>query len=89
VTIDYHRFSPHGASEVKRWLEVVPAVAGGMSLQGSVTEWVTDHRRHRASSDKAESCHNSHHPDAIAARQRGGGRGDAAADVVSALEQLG
>ncbi|PWW62216.1 acyl-CoA desaturase [Actinokineospora spheciospongiae] len=57
VTVGYHRFFTHGAFKATRWLKVVLAVAGGMSLQGSVTEWVADHRRHHAFSDKEGDPH--------------------------------
>ncbi|MCG8918086.1 acyl-CoA desaturase [Actinokineospora sp. PR83] len=57
VTVGYHRFFTHGAFKATRWLKVVLALAGGMSLQGSVTEWVADHRRHHAFSDKEGDPH--------------------------------
>lgn len=57
VTVGYHRFFTHGAFKAKRWLKVALAVAGGMSLQGSVTEWVADHRRHHAFADREGDPH--------------------------------
>ncbi|SDC44855.1 acyl-CoA desaturase [Actinokineospora iranica] len=57
VTIGYHRFFTHGSFRAKRWLKVLLAVAGGMSAQGSVTEWVADHRRHHAFSDREGDPH--------------------------------
>jgi stearoyl-CoA desaturase (Delta-9 desaturase) len=57
VTVGYHRFFTHGSFKAKRWLKVLLAVAGGMSAQGSVTEWVADHRRHHAFSDREGDPH--------------------------------
>ncbi|OLR94945.1 acyl-CoA desaturase [Actinokineospora bangkokensis] len=57
VTVGYHRYFTHGAFKAKRWLRVLLAVAGGMSLQGSVIEWVADHRRHHAFSDREGDPH--------------------------------
>jgi len=51
VTIGFHRYLTHGSFKAKRWLRVSLAVAGSMSLEGSVIQWVADHRRHHAYSD--------------------------------------
>ncbi|OLE27821.1 MAG: acyl-CoA desaturase [Actinobacteria bacterium 13_1_20CM_3_71_11] len=51
VTIGFHRYLTHGSFKAKRWLRVTLAVAGSLALQGSVVQWVADHRRHHAYSD--------------------------------------
>ena len=51
ITVGFHRYLTHGAFKAKRWLRVTLAVAGSMALQGGVTQWVADHRRHHAYSD--------------------------------------
>jgi stearoyl-CoA desaturase (Delta-9 desaturase) len=51
VTVGFHRYLTHGSFKAKRWLRVTLAVAGSMSLQGAVIQWVADHRRHHAYSD--------------------------------------
>jgi stearoyl-CoA desaturase (delta-9 desaturase) len=51
VTIGFHRYLTHGSFKAKRWMRITLAVAGSMSLQGSVIQWVADHRRHHAYSD--------------------------------------
>jgi stearoyl-CoA desaturase (Delta-9 desaturase) len=51
ITIGFHRYLTHGSFKAKRWLRVALAVAGSFAVQGNVTQWVADHRRHHAFSD--------------------------------------
>lgn len=51
VTVGFHRYLTHGSFKAKRPLRIALAVAGTMALQGSVVQWVADHRRHHAYSD--------------------------------------
>ncbi|MGH3679289.1 MAG: acyl-CoA desaturase [Natronosporangium sp.] len=51
VTVGFHRYLTHGSFKAKRPLRIALAVAGTLSLQGSVVQWVADHRRHHAYSD--------------------------------------
>jgi stearoyl-CoA desaturase (delta-9 desaturase) len=51
ITVGFHRYLTHGAFKAKRWLRITLAIAGSMALQGDVTQWVADHRRHHAYSD--------------------------------------
>ena len=51
ITVGYHRYFTHGSFKAKRWLRVGLAVAGSLAVQGSITQWVADHRRHHAFSD--------------------------------------
>ncbi|HEX7745653.1 MAG TPA: acyl-CoA desaturase [Micromonosporaceae bacterium] len=51
ITVGYHRYLTHGSFKAKRWLRVALAVAGSFAVQGNVTQWVADHRRHHAFSD--------------------------------------
>jgi stearoyl-CoA desaturase (delta-9 desaturase) len=57
VTVGYHRLFTHGSFKPKRGLKIALAVAGGLSAQGSVIEWVADHRRHHAFSDREGDPH--------------------------------
>ncbi|UVS77979.1 Fatty acid desaturase [Actinokineospora sp. UTMC 2448] len=57
VTVGYHRLFTHGSFRPNRGLKIALAVAGGMSAQGSVVDWVADHRRHHAFSDKEGDPH--------------------------------
>ncbi|SHG56464.1 acyl-CoA desaturase [Streptoalloteichus hindustanus] len=57
VTVGYHRHFTHGSFKAKRALRVALAVAGSTAVQGSVVDWVADHRRHHAYSDKEGDPH--------------------------------
>ncbi|MFP5070774.1 acyl-CoA desaturase [Pseudonocardia nantongensis] len=57
VTVGFHRYFTHGAFKAKRPLRIALAIAGSLSLQGSVLDWVGDHRRHHAFSDKEGDPH--------------------------------
>jgi stearoyl-CoA desaturase (delta-9 desaturase) len=57
VTVGFHRLFTHGAFKANRPLRIVLAAAGIMAMQGSVTEWVADHRRHHAFSDRDGDPH--------------------------------
>jgi len=60
VTIGFHRLETHGAFKAKRGLRGALAVAGSMSVQGSVIAWVAAHRRHHAFADQAGDPHSPH-----------------------------
>jgi stearoyl-CoA desaturase (delta-9 desaturase) len=51
VTVGFHRYFTHGSFKAKRPLRIALAIAGSMSIQGDVVQWVADHRRHHAYSD--------------------------------------
>ncbi|HWH01114.1 MAG TPA: acyl-CoA desaturase [Pilimelia sp.] len=51
ITVGFHRYLTHGAFKARRWLRVTLAVAGSLAIEGNVTQWVADHRRHHAYSD--------------------------------------
>ncbi|MFI7607037.1 acyl-CoA desaturase [Micromonospora sp. NPDC049366] len=51
VTVGYHRYFTHGSFKARRGLRIALAVAGSLSVQGEIIQWVADHRRHHAFSD--------------------------------------
>ncbi len=51
ISVGYHRYFTHGSFKARRPLRIALAVAGSLALQGSVIQWVADHRRHHAFSD--------------------------------------
>jgi stearoyl-CoA desaturase (Delta-9 desaturase) len=53
----FHRYLTHGSFKAKRWLRVTLAVAGSLAIEGSPTQWVADHRRHHAFSDREGDPH--------------------------------
>ncbi len=57
VTAGFHRYLTHGAFKSRRWLRITLAVAGSLAVQGSPTQWVANHRRHHAFSDREGDPH--------------------------------
>ncbi|SDC49194.1 stearoyl-CoA desaturase (delta-9 desaturase) [Geodermatophilus telluris] len=57
VTVGYHRYFTHGSFKATRPLRIALAVVGCMAIQGPVVQWVADHRRHHAFSDRDGDPH--------------------------------
>ncbi|AEA26842.1 acyl-CoA desaturase [Pseudonocardia benzenivorans] len=57
ITVGYHRYFTHGSFKANRPLRIGLAVAGSLAMQGPVIDWVADHRRHHAFSDKEGDPH--------------------------------
>jgi stearoyl-CoA desaturase (delta-9 desaturase) len=57
ITIGYHRLFTHKAFKPNRSLKIALAFAGGMAIEGPVVQWVADHRRHHAFSDRDGDPH--------------------------------
>jgi stearoyl-CoA desaturase (delta-9 desaturase) len=60
VTVGYHRLLTHRAFATYPWLERVFARMGSMAVQGSVMDWVADHRKHHANADVEGDPHSPH-----------------------------
>jgi stearoyl-CoA desaturase (delta-9 desaturase) len=60
VTVGYHRLLTHRGFQTGKGLEYTFAVLGGMALQGSVLDWVADHRKHHAHADAEGDPHSPH-----------------------------
>ena len=60
VTVGFHRLLTHRAFQTYPWLERTFAVMGSLSVQGSVMDWVADHRKHHAHADKEGDPHSPH-----------------------------
>ncbi len=60
VTVGYHRLLTHRSFQTHAWLERTFAVLGSMSVQGSVLDWVADHRKHHAHTDEEGDPHSPH-----------------------------
>jgi stearoyl-CoA desaturase (delta-9 desaturase) len=60
VTVGYHRYFTHRAFETVQPVRIAFAILGAMTLQGPVTQWVTDHRKHHARADVAGDPHSPH-----------------------------
>jgi stearoyl-CoA desaturase (delta-9 desaturase) len=57
VTVGFHRHFTHKSFKARRGLRIALAVAASLALQGGVVDWVADHRRHHAFSDKEGDPH--------------------------------
>ena len=57
ITIGYHRYFTHRSFTAMRPLRIALAIAGSMAVEGTVTSWVADHRRHHAHSDHVGDPH--------------------------------
>jgi stearoyl-CoA desaturase (delta-9 desaturase) len=57
VTVGFHRYLTHGAFKTGRPVRMALAIAGSMSIEGSVIRWVADHRQHHAHADRPGDPH--------------------------------
>ena len=72
TTIGFHRYFTHKGFEARAPVKAVLAILGCMTMQGPLTQWVTDHRKHHALSDQEgdpHSPHAGHDDDGRVARQ--------------------
>ena len=60
VTVGFHRLLTHRAFQTYPWLERLFAVLGSLSVEGSVLDWVADHRKHHAHTDREGDPHSPH-----------------------------
>src|SRR3954469_15271487 len=59
-TIGFPRYFTHKGFEAKAPVKAALAILGCMTMQGPVTQWVTDHRKHHALSDRPGDPHSPH-----------------------------
>ncbi|MFD8326164.1 acyl-CoA desaturase [Streptomyces lydicus] len=57
VTVGFHRGLTHGSYTATPALRIALAVAGSLSFQGDVIDWVATHRRHHAFTDRPGDPH--------------------------------
>ncbi len=60
TTIGFHRYFTHRGFSARKPVEATLAVLGCMTVQGPLTQWVTDHRKHHALSDQPGDPHSPH-----------------------------
>src|SRR5579875_303787 len=60
VTVGFHRMLTHRAFQTYPWIERTFAIMGSLSVQGSVLDWVADHRKHHAHTDADGDPHSPH-----------------------------
>ncbi len=73
TTIGFHRYFTHRGFEAHTSVRIALAILGCMTMQGPLTQWVTDHRKHHALSDRPGDPHSPHvgHGDGLAGAVRG------------------
>jgi stearoyl-CoA desaturase (delta-9 desaturase) len=73
TTIGFHRYFTHRGFETRKPVEATLAILGCMTMQGPLTQWVTDHRKHHAFSDQPGDPHSPHagHPEGVLGAMRG------------------
>jgi len=57
ITVGYHRYFTHGSFKANRGVKLVLGVMGSMALEGSLDQWVADHRKHHKFSDEIGDPH--------------------------------
>ncbi len=60
ITVGFHRLLTHRAFQTTPRLERVFAMLGSLAVQGSVLDWVADHRKHHAHTDAEGDPHSPH-----------------------------
>jgi stearoyl-CoA desaturase (Delta-9 desaturase) len=73
ITVGFHRLLTHRAFQTHPWLRYTLAVCGSMAVQGSVIDWVADHRKHHTFTDEEGDPHSPHteHGSGISGMLRG------------------
>jgi stearoyl-CoA desaturase (delta-9 desaturase) len=60
ITVGFHRLLTHSSFQTHQWIERAFAVLGSLLVQGSVLDWVADHRKHHAHTDVEGDPHSPH-----------------------------
>jgi stearoyl-CoA desaturase (Delta-9 desaturase) len=60
ITIGYHRLFTHNAFRARKPVQYVLAVLGSMAVEGPLSDWVADHRKHHAHTDVEGDPHSPH-----------------------------
>jgi len=73
TTIGFHRYFTHRGFDTGPVLKATLGILGCMTMQGPIVQWVTDHRKHHALSDREGDPHSPHvgHGDGRWGRVRG------------------
>lgn len=61
ITVGYHRLFVHRSFETYMWVKFILAILGSMAVQGSLFQWVAQHRRHHQYSDTPDDPHSPSH----------------------------
>ena len=71
--VGFHRYFTHKSFDTGPVVKGTLGILGSMAMQGPITQWVTDHRKHHALSDKEGDPHSPHvgHGDGLGGTIRG------------------
>jgi len=57
ITVGFHRYFTHGSFKTNRFMKYALGIAGSLALEGSLSQWVADHRKHHQFSDEEGDPH--------------------------------
>lgn len=60
ITVGFHRLLTHRSFKAKPWVKAALTILGSMAIEGPVTAWVADHRKHHDFSDQLGDPHSPH-----------------------------
>jgi stearoyl-CoA desaturase (Delta-9 desaturase) len=60
ITVGFHRMLTHRSFQTSKAVERTFAILGSLAVQGSVIQWVSDHRKHHAHTDEEGDPHSPH-----------------------------
>jgi stearoyl-CoA desaturase (Delta-9 desaturase) len=60
ITVGFHRLLTHRAFQTRAWVRYTFAVLGSLAVEGSVIDWVADHRKHHTFPDEEGDPHSPH-----------------------------
>ncbi len=60
ITVGFHRYFTHRAFKTGRVVRATLAILGSAAIEGPITAWVADHRKHHAFSDQLGDPHSPH-----------------------------
>jgi stearoyl-CoA desaturase (delta-9 desaturase) len=60
VTVGFHRYLTHRSFKTGKAVRAILAILGSAAIEGPVTAWVADHRKHHAFSEKEGDPHSPH-----------------------------
>jgi fatty-acid desaturase len=60
ICLGFHRMLTHGSFQTYRPIRYLIATIGGLAGEGSVVDWVANHRKHHAHSDQEDDPHSPH-----------------------------
>src|SRR3712207_163402 len=60
ITVGFHRYLTHRSFKTSKPIRMALGILGSAAIEGPVTAWVADHRKHHAFSDEEGDPHSPH-----------------------------